>query len=133
MPTHGAFLLQPVGVFTTGTLWERERAACLLLPLFPFLLPVLGFCCQPYFCFLFGPFFYAVFKLRGLNVLKVVLTRNGLEMGTALVSGEDFRGTKCMHFCKHLIFILFEQALSQCRLKWVEMQKSKETNLRVGG
>ena len=43
-----------------------------------------------------------------------------------------FWGTECLHFSKHLIFILFEQALSQCRPKRVEMQKSKERNVKVG-
>ena len=33
--------------------------------------------------------------------------------------------TECRHPCEHLIFIFLEQALSQRRTKWVEMQKSE--------
>lgn len=37
-----------------------------------------------------------------------------------------------MHPREHVIFILSEQALSQSRPKWVEMQKSNEIRLTVG-
>lgn len=60
------------------------------------------------------------------------MDKEGLGNGNSTVVRVRFLGTKCMHFCKHLIFILFEQTLSQCRPKWVEMQKFKETNVKVG-
>lgn len=127
------FLLWPVGVCSRLELCGRGRGPPVSCS--PFFLPFsqcLASAANLTFAFFSDPSFVLYLSFRGLYVWGIGVDKERLRNGNSTGVRGRFLGTEFMHFCKHLIFILFEQALSQCRTKWVEMQKSKERNVKVG-